>query len=248
MKKRRKIWITVCFLLALWGCQQEEEKEEKKDPQEEFYAYEIYMDEQGEEAVCIQKYLGNELEVRVPEELEEKPVRKLGEEVFEAVYEVILPDSLYEIGEEAFFGSTVKKVHMGEGIKKIGQSAFKDCYLLEEVRTPHSQEGLSSLPHSIEEIGAEAFRDCWSLRGMELPKNVLRISSYAFSKCIQLEKVIIHEQTEEVEYAAFSGCFNLKEVEIKGEGLKRVGTTSFEDCPLLKTVPLPPGAVYEEGF
>ena len=246
MKKRRKIWITACFLLALWGCQQEEEKEEKKDPQEEFYAYEIYMDEQGEEAVCIQKYLGNELEVRVPEELEEKPVRKLGEEVFEAVYEVILPDSLYEIGEEAFFGSTVKKVHMGEGIKKIGQSAFKDCYLLEEVRTPHSQEGLSSLPHSIEEIGAEAFRDCWSLRGMEMPKNVLRISSYAFSKCIQLEKVIIHEQTEEVEYAAFSSCFNLKEVEIKGEGLKRVSITSFEDCPLLKTVPLPSGAVLEE--
>jgi len=102
--------------------------------------------------VCIQKYLGNELEVRVPEELEEKPVRKLGEEVFEAVYEVILPDSLYEIGEEAFFGSTVKKVHMGEGIKKIGQSAFKDCYLLEEVRTPpfHRRNRSKSFPELLE--------------------------------------------------------------------------------------------------
>ena len=49
-----------------------------KESQKEFYTYEIYLDEQGEEAACIQQYWGNELEVRVPEELAKRPVRKLG--------------------------------------------------------------------------------------------------------------------------------------------------------------------------
>lgn len=49
MKKRKKVWLCACFLLALWGCQREEEKES----QEEFYVYEIYLDEKGEEAVSI---------------------------------------------------------------------------------------------------------------------------------------------------------------------------------------------------
>ncbi|MCI9138383.1 MAG: hypothetical protein HFI78_01355 [Lachnospiraceae bacterium] len=53
-------------------------EEHGKESQKEFYTYEIYLDEQGEEAACIQQYWGNELEVRVPEELAKRPVRKLG--------------------------------------------------------------------------------------------------------------------------------------------------------------------------
>ncbi|RKJ36736.1 leucine-rich repeat domain-containing protein [bacterium 1XD42-8] len=181
----------------------------------------------------------------MPEELAKRPVRKLGEGAFDAVHEVILPDSLHEIGDRAFLGSTVKKVYMGERIKKIGQAAFKDCYLLEEVAAAHSRDGLSSLPHSIEEMGESAFSFCWSLKGIELPKNLLWISEYTFFRCIQLEKVVIHEQVEEIGSSAFSDCFNHSEVEIKGEGLRRVDTSAFSKCPLLETVTLPDGAVYE---
>lgn len=64
------------------------------------------------------------------------------------LYTVEIPESVHEIGEDAFiacFG--LKEVRIPSNVKKIGDGAFFDCFDLKKVY----------IPESVEYIGSEAF-------------------------------------------------------------------------------------------
>lgn len=58
-----------------------------------------------------------------------------------------------------------------QGIRIIGDSAFINCYNLEDV----------TLPDSVTTIGDYAFYDCWNLRDVTLPDSVTTIGNFAFT-------------------------------------------------------------------
>lgn len=80
----------------------------------------------------------------------------------------------------------IKKCIIPEGVEKIEEKAFWDCWNLEECK----------LPQSIIEIGDFAFENCYSLKHINIPVNISQIGDCAFFDCISLEKKEIPENTK----------------------------------------------------
>ena len=92
----------------------------------------------------------------------------------DTVREIVFPQSVTSIGEEAFWHMTsLKRVQWSENIKAIGVRAFYGCNSL----------GFDKLPDSIERIGQGAFSYCNNIFSLTLPKNLKWIDSYAFEGC-----------------------------------------------------------------
>ena len=76
------------------------------------------------------------------------------EEIWDFVDEeecdLVLPESLKEIGEEAFRGLDVEAVYLQDGVEKIGALAFADCEYLFIIR----------IPGTVREIAPDAFQNC----------------------------------------------------------------------------------------
>ncbi|MBQ8618890.1 MAG: leucine-rich repeat protein [Clostridia bacterium] len=72
-------------------------------------------------------------------------------------------------------------VTVPDGVKVIGNAAFQDNQLLEEI----------SLPKGIELIEQQAFAGCHALRRVNLPMSLKKIDCYGFSWCDSLHQIEI---------------------------------------------------------
>ena len=119
------------------------------------------------------------MRVRTPEGLSE-----IGPYAFEncqSLTEIVLPDSVWRVGDGAFKNSGLKKIRTSAGLKELGSSAFE--------RTPISS---FFMPSGIEVIGERCFASCRDLKRIFLPKSIKRIAPDAFADCPQL--VIEYEE------------------------------------------------------
>ncbi len=89
------------------------------------------------EGAVIEEYIGEETKIEIPGEIEGEPVVKLDENSFmdKGLEEVIIPNSVEEIGDRAFLANELNEVTIPEGVEEIGVWAFKDNNL-EEVTIP----------------------------------------------------------------------------------------------------------------
>ena len=82
-----------------------------------------------------------------------KPVKYINDGVFSgknvSIGSVIIGNNVERIGYHAFYKSGITDITLGNGLKTIGEEAFRDCYYLEEIY----------IPRSVESIGARAFYD-----------------------------------------------------------------------------------------
>ena len=94
--------------------------------------------------------------------------------------EVILPEGLETIGNEAFdYNFNLKRIAFPSTLKTIGANAFRSC----------NQLGSISLPTSLQNIPENAFRGCSSLTEVRIPSTITRIGDYAFGDCPKLNDV-----------------------------------------------------------
>ena len=111
---------------------------------------------------------------------------------------------LIEIGAEAFRGCTsLRRVELPGGVRKIGRAAFIYCASLEEI----------NFPQGLERIGLNAFTRCANLREARLPDSVIELESYAFSDCEGLRAVRLPGNSSLLGELMFSGCVNLQVIE-----------------------------------
>ena len=88
--------------------------------------------------------------------------------------EVILPDTVTEIGVYAFEENHALAVpDFPAGLTKIGNYAFKGCRSFTEL----------SLPEGLESIGESAFTGCTSLNRVIIPAGTVSVGRYAFEDC-----------------------------------------------------------------
>ena len=83
--------------------------------------------------------------------------------------EIMLPQGITSIGEEAFMQSGLSEIVMPDSLTEIGNYAFDECTSLTSV----------IIPNGVTTIGKEAFKKCSSLKTMTIPASVTSIGNNA---------------------------------------------------------------------
>lgn len=122
----------------------------------------------------------------------------------QALKEVVLPNSLKEIGDMAFYGChNLESVEIPDGVEKIGMDAFNQCRMIADI----------TIPSKISEIEDGTFIGCVSLKEIEIPSNVLYIGNEAFRYCYSLEKVVIDDGCGYIGEKAFQ-CGHIMDITV----------------------------------
>lgn len=168
--------------------------------------------------------------------------------------EIRLPDSLREIGKEAFYHCSARFTEpvIPRHVEKIGEGAFSDCRKIKEICLPegikvvgeHMFSGCSKLtdvylPQGITAIEKGAFAYC-NFESIDLPKDVQSIGEGAFLGCDRLKSIDLPEGLTSIGEGAFSGCTKIKEIRLP-EGIKTIGEEMFHDCLNLSDIYIPEG-------
>ena len=150
----------------------------------------------------------------------------------ELLTELVIPDTVYSIGNYVFFG----------------------CSSLTKLTIPCTKENLESeIPYynGLNSIGNYAFYGCSGLTELELPESLTTIGAYAFCGCsglselnIRYEKIVIdgnytyYSGINSLENGAFMNCVSLTELVIP-ESVSTIGSNVLSGCSSLKILTMP---------
>lgn len=136
--------------------------------------------------------------------------------------QINIPNSLINIGNEAFTRSGITQIIIPENVTNIGNYAFTRCSALTQINTG---DGVTN-------IGEGAFSGCPTLAEVTIGNNVLCIGIEAFSKCASLSEITIPDCVTDIEDAAFAWCTSLSKVSI-GNSITNIGESAFAYCTSL---------------
>lgn len=141
--------------------------------------------------------------------------------------EINIPAKVSVIGAEAFSGSGLTSVSLPAAMTVIAERTFINCTYLKEV----------AIPYGVSSIGYMAFYRCSSLVSVTIPDSVMSIADEAFCGCSSIEYVKLPQYITRIGYSTFSGCVSLKDVNIP-EGVAAIDGLAFLDCRSLEDIEL----------
>ncbi len=123
---------------------------------------------------------------------------------FDERSEYVVLEGVQEICEDAFEGSMIKKIVLPKSLKKIGESAFGYCRLLEEV----------IVPDSVTEIGNYAFSHCENLKKLKLSNNIEKLMSETLEDCFNLDYLYLPDNLKTIEprFFNFTNCLTTVDI------------------------------------
>lgn len=171
---------------------------------------------------------------------EKYDVVALQEYVFEKqgiLHEVIVPDTVVEVGKGAFKECyNLKRVQLSNGIEILKESTFEGCQKLTEL----------IIPDTVTTIEQAAFRGCVNLLNVNLPNNIEVLEDFLFESCVNLTKITVPSSVKEIGERTFSNCSGLREVNFEGE-ITKVGNYAFAGCSSLTWIDLPENLKLPQG-
>lgn len=194
-----------------------------------------------------------ETKITIPDTIDGKTVVKVGDNAFaySNVEEIVLPETVTEIGASAFSCCTsLKSVTLGSGVTVLGDDLFNNCSALTNIQLP---DGVTEIPYgafsgcsmlesfnfdNITAIGAHSFVGCISLTEIDIPSNVTSIGDGVFADCLELKSVSISTVLDKIPESLFEGCILLESVNIPSM-TSEIGAAAFKHCESLKYIELP---------
>ena len=143
---------------------------------------------------------------------------------------IIIPDSVTEIDDEAFFGCmgltsvTIPNIEVAEdntayaSVDSVlfntcaAQSASKDKTVL--IKYPEDKQGAYCIPAGVTSIGEFAVIECAGLTSVTFPDSMVAIGDHAFGGCIGLTAVTIPASVTKIGYLTFDGCTRLASIAV----------------------------------
>lgn len=221
------------------------------------WEYTLMEDEQGYEISRGKVDLNGALEI--PAYFKGLPVKKISDEAF--MYHVgqqnpnphtgaycnivttaiELPDTLTEIGEEAFESEyysignikrsdqSFTKIELPSSVKRIGSGAFSGCLKLKDI----------TLPDELEYMGSSVFSETEWLDSQ--PEGIITLGNVLYGYKGDMEegtKITIPSHVKYLAGEAFYHLKNLAEVMI-ADGVNLIGERIFDSCSSLTHVKLP---------
>lgn len=135
-----------------------------------------------------------------------------------------VPKTVTSIYKHFFQNDVHAKIHLHDGITSVGQYAFNECNVLEEVDLPNATS-----------IDANAFQGCYNLRRVVLSDNLKSIPNYAFENCTNLMDINIPSGLTTIGASAFRYCRRIERLNFPAS-LASISTMAFSNCKLLKCV------------
>lgn len=196
------------------------------------------------DGVTVTGYTGSDARVRIPEQINGKPVIGLGDGAFrdcKTVHVLWIPDSVVTFGKEILIGTdTLYALHTplpsAEGQRFIGWLFGAETYERNNMEDLRRIDFLE-IGGSLTEIPAYAFFDCNDLITVRFPQSVAKIGNYAFARCASLKAIDV-SQISHLGDGALLGCTSLTSLTF-GEALESVGRESLGNCNALKRLELP---------
>lgn len=244
MKKFLSIILIVLLAVCCFsGC----EKQPKENPPEDFE-----FTENSDGTVTITGYIGTDVEVVVPQKINDKAVTAISNLTFVGnrnITYVSLPEGLEELEEDTFQRcESLTTVKLPNSIKTIGFMAFEYCVMLSDI----------NLTDSITKIESRAFKGCSSLKHIDIKANIeygeevfmsSGIESFTIENGVEtiapyllsdtnIETVELPKSVKTISTAAFSNCEYLSSVKLN-EGLTTLQSRAFGGESRLKEIVLP---------
>ena len=175
---------------------------------------------------------------------------------------IVIPNSLTEIGQEAFArcpGLANIVVESGNPrydsrnncnaiIETTDNTLIVGC---KNTTIPNSVtaighfafEGCTEMtsiviPNSVTEIGFYAFESCTELTSVYIPNSVTEIGDWAFYFCSGLTSIDIPNSVTEIGYGAFDSCTGLTSINL-GNSVTSIGDWAFDKCERLTSIDIP---------
>ena len=126
------------------------------------------------------------------------------------------------------YNDYIKTVEIQPGVTHIGDYAFYNCPVLEEI----------TIADTVTSVGRDAFALCENLREITLPDSVRTVGARAFYQCVRLETAVLSSSMTTIPEEMFIGCKELKTVRIP-EGIRRIDEAALAVCPSLREFTLP---------
>ncbi len=153
------------------------------------------------------------------------PVTHIAARAFEnakKATEIILPDTVTTLEEEALAYSPVEIVTLSDNITELPKNPFKDSPNLKKVIAGEC----------LQKIGMMAFYNCKSLTEIVLPDTLSVIENSAFEGCKTLTSFTVPKGVTVLDISTFSFCTNLTEINFH-DGIKNIKDTCFSHCEKL---------------
>ena len=141
---------------------------------------------------------------------------------------IVIPDSVTEIGEAAFLNSGIVAVTIPDAVTEIEEDAFRGCTGLTSIR----------LPESVVNIGTKIFANCTSLTDVTLPSTWESIPASTFAGCTALEKLVLPESVKNIRDSAFKNCTALKEL-VWSKAPELIESNAFYNCDAITEMDIP---------
>ena len=167
-----------------------------------------------------------------------------------AATDVVIPDSVTEIGEEVFAHLPITSITIPDSVKRIGFGAFANCTSLKDVYIP-SVSSWCSINFEFATSNPLCTNICWPTNSLgylhingelatdiTIPNNITRIGKYTFLCCKSLTNVTIPNCVISIGEEAFSFCTSLKSIVIP-DSVTNIEKKAFDYCSSLESITIP---------
>ena len=172
----------------------------------------------------------------------------IGDFSFSGVTNILMPNTVKEIGEGAFyFSRELNNIELSTSLKKIGERAFYLCSYLGQTQLPSSLTHIGdqafygcnylvvNIPRGLKEIGKGAFQRIDHINTPDITLNATLIGDGAFSGCRGLEAVTLRAPLDSLGNGVFSYCPDLLRATIEGN-IRELPNNTFSGCANLESV------------
>lgn len=151
-----------------------------------------------------------------------------------SLVEVKIPSKLTDLEGVFTNCSSLKKVILQTGLKRIQNSSFQGCSSLTSI----------IIPTGVTYVGSSAFSGCKSLTNVQLPVGMTSLGGHAFDGCKNLKDIQLPAGLSKLEGMTFDSCTALTSVSLPAE-ITSMFMLEFSNCKNLteifnyNTTPLP---------
>ena len=215
-------------------------------------SFEFELDENDN--YVVKRFIGDAVDVVVPEVYRGASVVAIGENAFNnenghAVVSVELPDSVTNIGNNAFYDCEMLETINLDGVERFGQGSFEYCSSLTslvfgdvEIFNSFAFGCCNSLESvsfgNVEEFSVQAFSYCPALSNVVFNGGVGTLGNGLFAYCGALSSISIPDGVLVIPQYAFESCTALENVYIPSS-VANIGANAFQNCTSLESITIP---------